>query len=92
MLSFKHMKRGCTKTQVREEEYEALKQELHALEPFMRPQVLSQDVSTSHDLLTQDAQVLHAQPKKSSTRVCFYLDPRMSSIVFLIDECSTNLH
>ena len=39
------MTRGCTKAQVREEEYEALKQEVHALESFMRP---------------QDAQVLHA--------------------------------
>jgi hypothetical protein len=35
----------------------------------MRPQVLSQDLSISHDFLDQDSQVFHALAKKSSTRV-----------------------
>jgi hypothetical protein len=34
----------------------------------MRLQVLSQDLSISHDYLDQDSQVLHALAKKSSTR------------------------
>ncbi len=35
----------------------------------MTPQVLSQDLSISHDFLDQDSQVFHALAKKSSTRV-----------------------
>jgi hypothetical protein len=35
----------------------------------MTPQVLSQDLSISHDLLGQDSQENHALAKKSSTRV-----------------------
>jgi len=35
----------------------------------MTPQVLSQDLSISHDFLGQDSQETHALAKKSSTRV-----------------------
>jgi hypothetical protein len=52
-----------------EEEYEALNEEIQALGSFMRPQVLPQYLSMSHDFLPQDAQVLHAQVKRSFTRV-----------------------
>ncbi len=35
----------------------------------MRPQVLPQDLSISHDFLDQETQVSHALAKKSLTRV-----------------------
>jgi hypothetical protein len=37
----------------------------------MTPQVLSQDLSISHDFLGQDSQETHALAKKSSTMDCY---------------------
>jgi hypothetical protein len=39
------------------------------LESVKRPQVLPQDVSTSHDFLGQDTQVFQAHEKEGSSRV-----------------------
>jgi hypothetical protein len=44
-----------------------MEQDAQALELFQRSQVLPQDVSISHDFLSPDAHVLHAQLKKSFT-------------------------
>ncbi len=52
-------------TQVCDKECEALKQEVQALELFERRRVLPQELFISYDFLSQDAQVLHAQLKKS---------------------------
>jgi hypothetical protein len=45
-----------------------MEQDAQALELFERPQVLPQDVSISHDFLSPDAHVLHAQLKRLSLR------------------------
>jgi hypothetical protein len=44
-------------------------QEVKVLESVKRPQVLPQDVSTSHDFLGQDTQVFQAHEKEGSSRV-----------------------
>jgi hypothetical protein len=46
-----------------------MEQAVQVLESVKRPQVLPQDVSTSHDFLGQDTQVFQAHEKGSSSRV-----------------------
>ena len=48
-----------------------MEQAVQVLESVKRPQVLPQDVSTSHDFLGQDTQVFQAHEKGSSSRVMY---------------------
>jgi hypothetical protein len=49
-------------------------QEVKVLESVKRPQVLPQDVSTSHDFLGQDTQVFQAHEKEGSSRATIEIE------------------
>jgi hypothetical protein len=62
-------------------------QEVTVLESVKRPQVLPQDVSTSHDFLGQDTQVFQAHEKEGSSRVLLFFLCR-KQLVFILKAYS----
>jgi putative flippase GtrA len=62
-------------------------QEVKVLESVKRPQVLPQDVSTSHDFLGQDTQVFQAHEKEGSSRVSCFFDKIVLSVFIDMNVC-----